>query len=269
MVFTLRNSNIKKCVVCIIAFLITLQLISLCNTIVYAKEKKIPVSGGAYKYKPTYWNKIDRVYMDSDGNMIKYGNVMRATNCYAYAFNLKKNPLNGKKYCIDDNYTGLQPGGLSFERDYVQHLPIGFKKGDVFGRVLLDMRQIKYKIAEMKGSGLYKKIKNKKTSLVCLVTTKKRKYEKKYDKKKKIVYCYVADYHWYRQDKDGYWSHKRGKTAVIRVDSKGNKIKNPMKCKRIYKEEINRWELHDGIEYKTVLVTDYTGDVGVYRVTRK
>ena len=40
------------------------------------------------------------------------------------------------------------------------------------------------------------------------------------------------DYHFYRQDKSGYWSHKPGRTDVIDVDSDGNKIKNPLLAAR-------------------------------------
>jgi len=32
------------------------------------------------------------------------------------------------------------------------------------------------------------------------------------------------DYHWYRQDKNGMWSHKPGKTAVRNTDNSGNPI---------------------------------------------
>ena len=36
-----------------------------------------------------------------------------------------------------------------------------------------------------------------------------------------------ADYHWYRQDADGGWSHKPGSDSVRRVDSNGMIITNP------------------------------------------
>ena len=43
---------------------------------------------------------------------------------------------------------------------------------------------------------------------------------------------YDTDYHFYRQDKNGYWSHKPGATSVINVDASGNLIKNPLKANR-------------------------------------
>jgi hypothetical protein len=35
------------------------------------------------------------------------------------------------------------------------------------------------------------------------------------------------DYHWWRQDKNKYWSHKRGSSYVYNVDASNKKIKNP------------------------------------------
>lgn len=40
------------------------------------------------------------------------------------------------------------------------------------------------------------------------------------------------DYHWYRQDADGYWSHKPGTTAVRREDNSGKLITDPETCNR-------------------------------------
>jgi hypothetical protein len=37
----------------------------------------------------------------------------------------------------------------------------------------------------------------------------------------------IWDYHWYRQDSDGLWSHKLGFTEVIDVDGVGNPIFDP------------------------------------------
>ncbi len=40
------------------------------------------------------------------------------------------------------------------------------------------------------------------------------------------------DYHWYRQDKSGCWSHKPGQTQVRDVDNGGQKIADPQTCNR-------------------------------------
>ena len=43
-----------------------------------------------------------------------------------------------------------------------------------------------------------------------------------------------TDYHWYRQDKGGYWSHKPGRTAVKNVDASGQLIINPASANHNY-----------------------------------
>ena len=43
---------------------------------------------------------------------------------------------------------------------------------------------------------------------------------------------YQHDYHWYRQNSDGTWSHKPGTTAVRRTDNSGNHIIDPETCDR-------------------------------------
>ncbi len=40
------------------------------------------------------------------------------------------------------------------------------------------------------------------------------------------------DYHWYRQDDIGCWSHKPGQTVARNVDSSGRKITDPQTCDR-------------------------------------
>ena len=40
------------------------------------------------------------------------------------------------------------------------------------------------------------------------------------------------DYHWYRQDYPGCWSHKPGPTRAVDVDNSGSKITDPASCDR-------------------------------------
>ena len=42
------------------------------------------------------------------------------------------------------------------------------------------------------------------------------------------------DYHFWRQDKSGYWSHKPGRREATDVDASGKKIINPLKANRNY-----------------------------------
>ena len=45
---------------------------------------------------------------------------------------------------------------------------------------------------------------------------------------------WIVDYHWYRQDSTGQWSHKRGLTAITNVDASGKMISNPQTANRNY-----------------------------------
>jgi hypothetical protein len=42
------------------------------------------------------------------------------------------------------------------------------------------------------------------------------------------------DYHWWRLNSDGFWSHKPGATEVTDVDASGKKIRNPLIANRKY-----------------------------------
>ena len=39
-----------------------------------------------------------------------------------------------------------------------------------------------------------------------------------------------SDYHWYRRDSNGYWSHKPGITPVTNLDASGARIRNIFKA---------------------------------------
>ena len=41
-----------------------------------------------------------------------------------------------------------------------------------------------------------------------------------------------SDYHWYRRNDDGTWSHKPGSTPIISWDASGNTITDPATCNR-------------------------------------
>jgi hypothetical protein len=48
-----------------------------------------------------------------------------------------------------------------------------------------------------------------------------------------------VDYHWYRQNPDGYWSHKDGSNPVKDFDAKKQKIFNPKQASRDYGKDLN------------------------------
>jgi hypothetical protein len=41
-----------------------------------------------------------------------------------------------------------------------------------------------------------------------------------------------TDYHWYRKDKNGKWTHKPGGTAATNLDNSGNPITDPETANR-------------------------------------
>jgi len=47
-----------------------------------------------------------------------------------------------------------------------------------------------------------------------------------------LVLAFGTDYHWYRQNPDGTWSHKPGATEVTKLDSSASTIYNPATADR-------------------------------------
>ncbi|HXB06600.1 MAG TPA: hypothetical protein VNW04_05785 [Puia sp.] len=47
-----------------------------------------------------------------------------------------------------------------------------------------------------------------------------------------LVVAPNSDYHWYRRDANGLWSHKPGRTPARNVDNSGNLIRDPRNCNR-------------------------------------
>ena len=47
-----------------------------------------------------------------------------------------------------------------------------------------------------------------------------------------VVSTTINDYHWYRQDSTGMFSHKPGKNPVTNKDNNGRPIRDPRKCAR-------------------------------------
>lgn len=122
--------------------------------------------------------------------------IKRYHNCYAYVLNHIASKRNGKPQPgYFSNYPSLSDSDYNCKTFYKR------LRKDVPSLYLIDFDTPCRK-------GFYK-------GFIALDT-------KKYD----------TDYHFYRQDKSGYWSHKPGATAVINVDSAGNLIKNPLKANR-------------------------------------
>tara|TARA_B100000902_G_C26905664_1_gene714337 strand:+ start:54 stop:596 length:543 start_codon:yes stop_codon:yes gene_type:complete len=123
------------------------------------------------------------------------------TNCYSYAFERKE-----EEGTREDK---LQPGELSGQEFKV------YECNEIINKMMLDHPALKKinSIHEEIPCDHYK---------IALVLDKKGENK---------------DYHFYRQDSDGYWSHKTGDNNVTNVDASGNKISNPELCDRNYDKE--------------------------------
>jgi hypothetical protein len=51
------------------------------------------------------------------------------------------------------------------------------------------------------------------------------------------------NYHWLRQDSNGYWSHKPGQLEVTNIDADGKLIKDPSKANLVYDKDGNQYKL--------------------------
>ncbi len=148
-------------------------------------------------YKPADWN---------DG-----GAVQDSTNCYAYAMDSRLGHAPGNK---------PQPGeksSVSFSDPVdcasVSNAVVQDGKPDDIVQAPRCPYNQQEKQPPPDKPGYY---------LVALVTTSK---PTGYDAKDGVFY--VNDYHWYRQDDDGSWSHKPGHDVVRNVDAAGKAIPNP------------------------------------------
>ena len=131
--------------------------------------------------------------------------IQRYNNCYAYAFR-----------AISDDYTSKpQPG------DYAGLDTVNYD--DYFCKNFSDLIQRDYPdvlISSEKGEcpcGYYK---------IALFMDDSPPYK---------------DYHFYRQDADGTWSHKPGGTKAIRADDSGNIIHNPVDADRYYEKSSKKY----------------------------
>ena len=171
---------------------------------------EIPVSGYELEYNTAIWN---------DNGMYQY------TNCYAYILNNQYDPThNGYGYNCTDGKPKQQPGDfynantsntndrvdidslLYDAENIIDAVEKDFQKyNEIFGTNLI-FREIGRD--EKCPAGTYK-------VALCLMPYSEQ---------------YYADYHWYRQNADGTWSHKQGLTSVKKTDGDNMIITDPEKA---------------------------------------
>lgn len=130
--------------------------------------------------------------------------LKEAQNCFAYAFDYRKIPKSCTKN--DCNMPFPQPGIKSGHKPWSK--VNGKRCPDLVGRLLGDIPELK--ISTFKGR--------------C----------PKYYSKIAIVVDENEDYHFYRQDKNGWWSHKPGSSDVTNIDGTGRRIYDPKLASRYY-----------------------------------
>jgi hypothetical protein len=127
--------------------------------------------------------------------------IMEYTNCYSYAFGRQEEGREDK----------LQPGNLSGTEFKT------YECNEIINKTYMDHPYMK------KISGINEPVpcNHYKIALVLDNTGEKK------------------DYHWYRKDDNGYWSHKSGKDPITNLDASGKKIKNPELSDRNYDKKKN------------------------------
>lgn len=165
----------------------------------YKSMYSMPPSGYEVEYDPVAWN--NTIVPERNDRLLK-----RLTNCYSYALNAQINAFTNK-------IEPMQPGQSS--SDYVE--------GELDVSSAYALTSAIKKDAENFGFG-FKEIAE---------STRCR------DGYYKVALAigegaFSWDYHWYRQNADGSWSHKRGRTDVRNNDASGNVVMSPRGCNRKY-----------------------------------
>jgi hypothetical protein len=136
----------------------------------------------------------------------KYKGIKNSNNCYAYVLGYTDLPKKCTKDNCDESFP--QPGRASgypqWQKVYGKRCP------DLIARVMGDIPGIKMA----------------KFTDRCPPRTRKIA----------VVTDPNNDYHWYRQDNNGWWSHKPGSTDVINKDTSGRPIYDPHLAKRKSKD---------------------------------
>lgn len=160
------------------------------------KNSKNNVNG--LEFEPKEWKKFT---------------VENSTNCYIYALNLPKNPYTNNYY---QDWKYIQPGRLGGNIQREKELKAPYDKKEIFEMVKKDLAAIGMEIVE----STYDEVREGNWWKVALA----------FDNN--CGFFDVGDYHWYRQNTDGTWSHKPGSCKVRNTDASNMIIENPETCDR-------------------------------------
>jgi hypothetical protein len=162
-----------------------------------------PRNGSEPPFEPEKWNNREA--------------VTKTLNCYAYAFNFFGNPIFIEK-CEQNNYQGCrehfpQPGALNGDRDALNS--VQRRNCSVVEKLMIS------DVPDIEKSSFYGQCPKGKSKIALVVDP-------------------GEDYHFYRLDPDGFWSHKDGSNKVKRFDALRRRIFNPATASRDY-----RWQDSD------------------------
>ena len=173
------------------------------NMAFYESNFNLPLSGSELDYEPELWNNKVRLQFLW---IKKY--VYDKTNCYSYAVNAQINPTTKK---VDMMQPGQANGQTISRIDLLD-------TNKVLSAIRSDAAILGFEFNEIGAdepcpAGRYK---------VAFVI------DNQYTSGDATDY----DYHWYRQNSDGTWSHKPGRTRVRNTDNSKKIIMDPKICNR-------------------------------------
>jgi hypothetical protein len=146
-----------------------------------------------------------------------HGVIEYTTNCYAYALDLQKNPITG------ENFPEFGSGGFALQ------------PGQLAGKTLTTLDPstiVQYAEQDAAASSRTFKESGKNTPVAPG------------NWKVALAIAPDVDYHFYRQNDDNTWSHKRGNLPATNLDFSGYVITNPENADRdIYTEFIGYYEV--------------------------
>lgn len=131
-------------------------------------------------------------------------------NCYTYAINQSLNPFMKEPY---NEYADCQPGRLG--NHYENRMYINTDFSNLIECARKDLNLIGYELIE---STYAEYINDSEAWKIAAAITDPDSFH--------------SDYHWYRQNSDGTWSHKPGLTHIRNIDEDNRIIYNPETCNR-------------------------------------
>ena len=140
---------------------------------------------------------------------------LKNSNCYTYAFNY-----------VDYGEEKLQPGEIH-----------GTKYSKTTCDEIVQKMKNDYITKNIEKVGFEEELSSNRYKIALFIDPdESRKGTSKHDK----------DYHFYRQDCDGTWSHKPGTNEATNEDASGNAILNPEEADKNYRNKCKREEKANG-----------------------